>query len=291
MVSNSNKKVGSVLVVGAGIGGMQASLDLAESGIKVYMLDKNPSIGGVMSQLDKTFPTNDCAMCTMAPRMVDAGRHLNIENLTYSEVESIEGTAGNFKVRIRKKARSVDPDKCTGCGECVEACLVRNRVYLEGQEIAVPLLDEEEKIVVDEILENYKASKSPLIPVLQDINDRFNYLPPPTLDYIAHRLNIPLAHILRVATFYSLFSLKPRGRHMINVCLGTACHVRGGARIMEKLEGELGIKPGETTEDKKFTLEPVRCIGCCALGPVIKVDRHVHARVRHSTVMDLLRKY
>ena len=101
---------------------MQASLDLANAGFKVYLVEKSPAIGGVMSQLDKTFPTNDCAMCTLAPRMVECGNHINVEKLTYSEVESIKGRPGAFKVRVRKKARSVDPDKCTGCGECVEVC-------------------------------------------------------------------------------------------------------------------------------------------------------------------------
>jgi heterodisulfide reductase subunit A len=123
MAQANGRKVGAVLVVGAGVGGMQASIDLAESGYKVYLVEKGPSIGGVMAQLDKTFPTNDCAMCTLAPRMVDCGGHLNIEKLTYSEVESLEGTAGNFTARVRKKARYVNPDICTGCA----ATATRNR--------------------------------------------------------------------------------------------------------------------------------------------------------------------
>jgi NADH:ubiquinone oxidoreductase subunit E/NAD-dependent dihydropyrimidine dehydrogenase PreA subunit len=284
-------KVGAVLVVGGGIAGIQASLDLAESGYYVYLVEKTPSIGGVMAQLDKTFPTNDCSMCILSPKMVEAGRHLNIKNLTYSEIESIKGEPGRFEVQIRKKARSIDETKCTGCGECTQNCLVRNIVYLNIPEKAEPVIEEEEKGIVGEILEKYQASKSPLIPVLQNINGRFNYLPPTILDYVAYKLQVPLAHVLRVATFYSLFSLKPRGKHMINVCLGTACHVRGGARVLEKLEDELGVNSGETTEDKKFTLETVRCIGCCALSPVIKVDRRVHSRVRPHTVMDILMKY
>jgi len=124
---DNNKKVGAALVVGAGIGGMQAALDLAESGIKVYLLEKEPSIGGGMVKLDKTFPTNDCAMCTIGPRLVAVGRHLNIELLSYSDIESVEGEPGKFKVRIRKRARSVDPDKCTGCSTCYNTCLVRYR--------------------------------------------------------------------------------------------------------------------------------------------------------------------
>jgi len=121
---NGKDPIGSVLVVGAGIGGMQASLDLAESGIKVYLLDKAPAIGGVMAQLDKTFPTNDCAMCIMSPKLVDVGRHLNIELLTGAELEGIQGEPGRFTVNVKQHPRYVDLEKCTGCGDCATACPV-----------------------------------------------------------------------------------------------------------------------------------------------------------------------
>ncbi len=117
-----NSKVGAVLVVGAGIGGMQASLDLAESGFKVYLTDSGPAIGGTMAQLDKTFPTNDCAMCIMSPKLVETGRHLNIDIMTMSDIESISGEAGNFSVRLRRTPRFVDVTKCTGCGDCAAVC-------------------------------------------------------------------------------------------------------------------------------------------------------------------------
>jgi heterodisulfide reductase subunit A-like polyferredoxin len=116
--------VGAALVVGGGVGGMQAALDLAGAGIKVYLVDSKPAIGGVMAQLDKTFPTNDCAMCTLAPRLVEIGRHKDIEILTLSEVERIEGRPGNFTVTIKKQPRFVDETKCTGCGACTEHCPV-----------------------------------------------------------------------------------------------------------------------------------------------------------------------
>ena len=118
----ADKINGSVLVIGGGIAGVQTSTDLAESGYYVYLIEKSPSIGGVMSQLDKTFPTNDCSMCILSPKLVECGRHLNIETMTLSEVESIEGEPGNFKVKVRKKASYVDPEKCTGCRECSVAC-------------------------------------------------------------------------------------------------------------------------------------------------------------------------
>lgn len=119
---NGKGSIGAALVVGAGIAGMQAALDLAEAGIKVYLLDRAPAIGGTMAQLDKTFPTNDCAMCIMSPKLVEVGRHLNIELLTCAEVESLSGEPGNFNVSIRQHPRYVDLSKCTGCGDCAEVC-------------------------------------------------------------------------------------------------------------------------------------------------------------------------
>ncbi len=117
-------KVGAVMVVGGGIAGIQASLDLAESGYYVYLVEASPAIGGVMAQLDKTFPTNDCSMCILSPKLVEAGRHLNIQALTYSEVVKVEGNPGDFEITVRKKSRYIDPTKCTGCGECPQACPV-----------------------------------------------------------------------------------------------------------------------------------------------------------------------
>jgi len=123
-MSRNNEKIGAVMVVGGGIGGIQASLDLAESGFKVYLVEKSLSIGGVMAQLDKTFPTNDCAMCILSPKLVECGRHRNIQMLTNSEVEVVKGELGNFEVRVKKHPRFVDLSKCTGCGDCAEVCPV-----------------------------------------------------------------------------------------------------------------------------------------------------------------------
>jgi len=117
-------KVGAVLVVGGGIAGIQASLDLADSGFKVYLLDESPTIGGTMTQLDKTFPTNDCAMCILAPKLVTAGRHPNIELVTNAEIRSVEGEEGHFKVKLIRKPRHVNEEKCTGCGVCAQKCPV-----------------------------------------------------------------------------------------------------------------------------------------------------------------------
>lgn len=286
-----DRKVGAALVIGAGIAGMQASLDLAESGIKVYLVEKNPAIGGAMAQLDKTFPTNDCAMCTLAPRMVDCGRHINIEKLTYSEVLSIEGVPGRFHAKIRKRARSVDPNKCTGCGECTQNCLVRYKIYPEPVQVMEPELPPEDSSRVADIINRHRDKVAPLIGVLQDINEEFRYLPEPVLRYVSRNLHIPLAHILKVCTFYSLFSLKPRGKHLISICQGTTCFVRGAGRIMEELEKALEVGPGEVTRDGKFSFEIIRCLGCCALAPCVRIDKDVHAKIRPTRVRDILTRY
>ena len=123
-MSNNENGRKSILVIGGGIAGIQASLDLANMGFKVYLVEKAPSIGGRMAQLDKTFPTNDCAMCILAPKMIEANSHPNIELLTYSEVEKVSGELGNFVVDVKRKATFVDWSKCTGCGLCVEGCPV-----------------------------------------------------------------------------------------------------------------------------------------------------------------------
>jgi heterodisulfide reductase subunit A len=121
---------GSVLVVGGGVAGVKCALDLADQGFQVYLAEKAPSIGGAMSQLDKTFPTNDCSMCIMSPYLVEVGRHRNIELLTLAQLAQIQGKPGNFTVRLKKRGRYVDAQACTGCGSCIEACPVQQRTII-----------------------------------------------------------------------------------------------------------------------------------------------------------------
>jgi len=121
----------NALVVGGGISGIQASLDLADKGFKTYLVEKTPSIGGRMAQLDKTFPTLDCSACILTPKMMEVANHPNIELLTYSEIESVEGNIGNYTVKVKKKPRYVDMDKCTGCGDCVSVCRLKDRISSE----------------------------------------------------------------------------------------------------------------------------------------------------------------
>ena len=121
----TNKVVGAVLVAGGGVAGMQAALDLANAGYYVYLVEKSLAIGGRMSQLDKTFPTNDCSMCIISPKLVEVGRHINIELLTMTDVLAIDGQEGDFKVRVRKNPRYIDMSKCIACGECTKKCPVK----------------------------------------------------------------------------------------------------------------------------------------------------------------------
>jgi NADH:ubiquinone oxidoreductase subunit E/NAD-dependent dihydropyrimidine dehydrogenase PreA subunit len=282
-------KHGSVLVLGGGIAGIQSALDLADAGFKVYLVEKQPSIGGTMPQLDKTFPTNDCAMCILAPKLVATGRHPNIELITYSDLKKIEGEAGNFTITINKKARSVDEKLCNGCGLCVENCLVRFRPQKPKIHDAKKDLSKDDLKTTNDIINHYGKTPDSLIPIMQAINQRYHYLPKNILSYVAQELEVPLSQAYHVATFYTSFSLKPRGKHLIKVCMGTACHVRESPRVLDAIQRSLKIEPGQTTEDKMFTLETVNCLGACALGPVVVVD-DTYYPVSPSKVEDFLKK-
>ena len=143
---------------------------------------------------------------------------------------------------------------------------------------------------VDGIIDKYTGQDGVLIQLLLDVQSELNWIPKEAVQRISERLQIPLSSIYRVASFYSAMSLRPRGRRTVSVCLGTACHVRGGGRIMDKAEEVLGIGPGETTADMEFTLQRVNCLGCCALGPVIVVDGKSHGRVAPDKVEGILRR-
>jgi NADH-quinone oxidoreductase subunit E len=144
---------------------------------------------------------------------------------------------------------------------------------------------------IQAFIDKYQGKKRSLIAILQDIQAECNYLPEESLRYVASALDIPLTDVVGVATFYRAFSLNPRGKHLITVCLGTACHVRGGPRILDEFERKLAIKAGETTADNLFTLEVVNCLGACALGPITVIDGNYHGQMKVKTVDKLLRKF
>jgi len=149
-------------------------------------------------------------------------------------------------------------------------------------------LEPDEKHWIDNILARYTNDPGPLIPILQDISDDRRYLPRAVLEYVSATLEIPLAEILRVASFYNAFSLEPVGRHIVEVCLGTACFVRGSGLLLERLEGEIGVRAGGTDTQGQFTLRTVRCIGCCALAPAMRIDGVTFGNVKLDRVVDIL---
>ncbi len=144
---------------------------------------------------------------------------------------------------------------------------------------------------LNKIIEKHKGKPGGLIPVLEEAQVALEYLPVSVQKKIARELNLPLSRVYGVVTFYSFFTMTPRGNHTVRVCLGTACYVRGGKAITEALQKEFGISEGETTPDRMFTLESIRCLGACGLGPVVVVDEDVHGRIKPSKVKEILTQY
>ena len=145
--------------------------------------------------------------------------------------------------------------------------------------------------VVRDIAASSGGDRSALISILQNVHSQYNYLPEGSLEVIAKELEIPLSSVYGVATFFRSFSFKPRGRHIASVCLGTACHVRGGTPVAAEFQRQLGIQVGDTTPDARFSLETVNCLGCCAIGPVVVIDEKYYGQVRIKNVGELIAKH
>lgn len=145
--------------------------------------------------------------------------------------------------------------------------------------------------VIDQILEKHPKDPNAIIQVLLDIQNELYYLPKDVLQYVSDHLDVPISRTYNLATFYKAFSLTPKGKYPISVCTGTACHVQGAVKIMETFERELGIKEGQTTTDNKFSVQSVRCLGCCGLAPVVTVGKNLHGKVPISKVSKILKQY
>lgn len=146
-------------------------------------------------------------------------------------------------------------------------------------------------VIVERILTKYKDNKTALISILQDIQAEFNYLPTEALKLIAEKLKLKLIDVYAVATFYKSLRLSPQGKHNITLCTGTACHVRGTHKILDEIQSQLGVAPGDTTKDKKFTFNTVNCLGACAIGPVLVVDGKYHGNITPIKVREILSRY
>jgi NADH-quinone oxidoreductase subunit E len=144
---------------------------------------------------------------------------------------------------------------------------------------------------IDPLIAKYEYNESSLIAILQDIQREARYLPPEVMRHLADRLNVPLTRIYGIATFYKAFSLHPKGRHVCSVCTGTACHVRGAPRLLDKLERDLKVKSGETTPDRRFTVQTVNCVGACALGPVVVIDDDYHGKLTAAKLDKVVKAY
>jgi NADH-quinone oxidoreductase subunit E len=144
---------------------------------------------------------------------------------------------------------------------------------------------------IDQIIEKHHGEASSLIQVLLEIQGENHWLPKEALERVAEKLKVPLTRVQHIATFYKAFSLVPKGRHEIHICVGTACHVRGAPRVLDAVQEIIGIKPGETDLDLKFSLQTVNCLGCCALGPVMEIDGKTHGKTTPAQMADVLKNY
>lgn len=144
---------------------------------------------------------------------------------------------------------------------------------------------------IEQIINKYENDASSLIQLLLEIQSENRWLPKEALEKVSEKLKVPLSQIQHIATFYKAFSLIPKGRHEIHICMGTACHVRGSPRVLDTVQDLIGIRPGETDSDLKFSLETVNCLGCCAMGPVMVVDGKYHGKIVPTKIEDVLKNY
>lgn len=213
-------------------------------------------------------------------------------------VETAEPTVEQA-VEVIKRGAYNYVSKASPAGTIVEIlshALEKERMEVETREKArehkIRTFDDPASLaVIDAILAKHHYSGSMLISYLQDIQKELRYLPQEALRFVARRVNVPLPRVYGIATFYKSFSLRPRGEHMIQVCLGTACHVKGGTNILERFERELGIETGDTTYDNRFSLESVRCVGCCGLAPVFVIDGKFFGKMTQEKIPEVLGKY
>ncbi len=240
-----------------------------------------------------------CGYCKVR-LLSGGGLILPTEEIFMSREEKNSGTRLACQVKVKEDLEIFVPDLLT-----TVRTIVKNKSYdlklrwkfiLEGHEELIPektktKLGRKDKEKVHEIIEEYRDVSGAIVPVLQRINSTFNHLSEPVLRLTAKSLDIPLSELYRIATFYNAFSLKPRGKYVINICLGTACHVKGAADILLSFERELGIKMGQTIDNMLFTLDTVMCLGCCGLAPVLKINENVHGLMTKREVPKLLKKY
>ena len=229
------------------------------------------------------------------------GSMLPTEEIFISKEEEEAGTRLACQVKVKEDMELFIPDLITSVKTMVKNNSFDTSLDWKFSMINQPdiihvdkkpeKLKRKDKDVVEEIVGRYANMAGSMMPVLQEINERYKYLPEPVLKSVAKEMGTPLSKVYRIATFYNAFSLTPRGKYQISVCTGTACHVKGSADILAAFEEELNIKSGETTEDMHFTLDAVRCIGCCGLAPVLTINEDVHGLLTVKKVKEIVNIY
>ncbi len=262
-------------------GGSHLLANLTDNGISV-----NSSCGGKAT----------CGYCKIKI-LSGGGEILPTEEIFMSRDEKRNDMRLACQVKVKNDVEIYIPDFLTTVRE-----IIKNETYdpklrwrVTRDDVIIPemmtrklKLTAEDEMKVTAIIEKHRDNKGPVVPVLQDINTTFNYLPEDILRFTADRLDVHLSELYRVATFYNAFSLKPRGRNIVRVCMGTSCYVKGGQRILEAVEKKLGIEVDEATEDLKFGLETVSCIGCCGQSPVISFNGDIYGYFKPDMLDDIL---
>ena len=238
-----------------------------------------------------------CGFCKLNVKS-GGGDILPTEEMFISKEEQKRGTRLACQVKVKEDIELFVPDLISTVKGMSESdsfdtrtkwTFEREGQMLVAEDKKTPKLDRTQKNQVLDIVDKHRDNPGPILPILHDVNATFNYLPEAVLRLVSKEMDMPLSKIFRIATFYNLFSLTPVGKYKITVCTGTACHVRGAEGIIEAFEPLLGIKCGETTEDMMFTLEEVRCIGCCGLAPVLTVNEDVQGPMTKKKVPELLK--
>jgi len=241
-----------------------------------------------------------CGYCKVNVR-AGGGKILPTEEVFIDKEEGSAGTRLACQVKVKDDIELYVPDLLTTVKSMAKSGNFDTRLKwrfvrtdkprpMPGARVKAKL-DRRDRSRMSEIIEKHRDTPGAIMPMLQDVNETFKYLPRPALELVSSEVDLPLSEVFRIATFYNAFSLKPRGRHVITVCTGTACHVKGAANILAGFEEHLGIKSGETTEDALFTLEAVRCIGCCGLAPVLTVNADVHGLMTKKKVPEIIEQY
>ncbi len=240
-----------------------------------------------------------CGFCKLNVKS-GGGDILPTEEMFISKEEKKTGTRLACQVKVKDDIELFVPDLISTVKGMAETDTFDTRSkWTFAREGTLQIIEDKKKAKLDrtqkrqvlDIIDKHRDDPGAVMPILHDINGAFNYLPEAALRQISKELEVPLSTVFRIATFYNAFSLTPVGKHKVTVCTGTACHVKGAAGVIETLEPMLGIKSGETTDDGLFTIEEVRCIGCCGLAPVLTVNEDVHGLVTKKTVSDIVKQY